>query len=106
MFTRNYYLRNVFNLLMFSALFYLSISIVKCINSESFESEKIAYTNIEIPVAEIDLTKNIKTEAIRNIIFNFDFSKLNYNNLVKNISLSVFLTGFIIWGKLLPSGAF
>ena len=103
---RQKFLPKVLNLLMLSALFYLSVIIVKCINSEMNEPEKINKT--QIPSNEI--TKNkifnyLKNEEVKNTLyFNLDFSKINFNNLTKNISLSVFLTSFIIWGKLLPTG--
>ena len=96
------YFPKIINLFMFTALLYLSIKVVNCINSEQDEIEKIIKNNIP------------SNEITQNNIFNYQFSKgnqisqddntLDIGSLFINGSFSILLTGFLSWRKLLSAG--
>lgn len=96
------YFPKILNLFMFSALLYLSLKVVHCINSEQEELEKVIKN--KIPTNEITLNNIFNYKSNKQIEISEDSFPYNIDSLLINGSFSILLTCFLNWRKLLSAG--
>lgn len=95
-------LPKILNLFMLSALLYLSLKVVSCINSEQDELEKTIKMN-KIPSNEYS-QNNFFNYKIKENVISPDDDFLSIGSLLINGSYTILLTGFLNWRKLLSAG--
>ena len=96
------YFSKILNLIMFSALLYLSLKVISCINSEQDMVQKL----IKDKIPSNEITQNnlfsYKLESKNKILPRKEI--LCNSLLILNGSFAVLLAGFINWRNLLYTG--